>query len=67
MCLLQTRKDCRSDSMDIIQNNMNMSDYYRPSANINVDKEASRLIIQKITANLAMYLQELAALRAHSI
>ena len=34
--------------MDINQNITNMSDYFRSSTNIEADKEASRLITQKI-------------------
>ena len=38
----------RSDNMDIINNNPNMSNYFRYIANKETDKEASRLIAQKI-------------------
>ena len=41
-------EDNRSDSMGINLNNVNMLDYFRSGANIEADKEASRLIIQKI-------------------
>ena len=36
-----------------------MLNYFRSSADIEADKEASRLVMQRSTANLVMILQEL--------
>ena len=51
--------------MDINQNNTNISDYFRSSTNTEAEKEASRSITQKFTANIVMHLQEFDTLRAH--
>ena len=52
-----TGDNCRSDSMGVINNNPNMSNYFRSSANIGVVREACRLIQQKITFSLVMHSQ----------
>ena len=41
-------EDHRSDRMSIKQSNVNTLDYFRSSTNIMADKEASRLLTQKI-------------------
>ena len=51
--------------MGVINDNPDVSDYFRSSANKGVDKETSRLITQKFIAILAIYSQELYALRSH--
>ena len=56
-CRTHTGDDSRSDNVGVINDNPNVSDYFRSSPNKGVDKETSRLITQKFIAILAIYSQ----------
>ena len=55
-CRASMENKSRSDGVDVINNNLNMSDYF--SANKETHKETCRFIIQNFTANLMMYSDE---------
>ena len=65
-CKAHTAKEDKADSGDAYQSNVSTLDYFRTSANIETNNEASRLLCKELIMNLVMFSQESEVLKAPS-